>query len=921
MAFVKGSGETTFASAMISDFVSLECELHSTGRGSEGVPVIGTRQMVQAGWTLVGSKGEAWHLRHWAGSGDSLGQRWSPAPLRGRRGTWRHLFCVAGLALTALGWLATSAFVLRGKRGDICLRFVWHLRHWAGSGGILGQRWSPGAPHLFCMAGGTWGHLWRRGTWCGRRGTYGIGLALVTALVRAGRLGRASFAWQVWHLATSAFVLRGRRGTWVTSAFVLCGRRGTYGHSFPTNLFRSFHHLTAGRECAMDPGVVRQLDVRALLVTLLVILSEIIRRFRIPVQLDFAVNPVDVEQPAPVNPPRARSSAPNFSGTPLARPIAQSPVSLSLKRQPIWNASSSASDVVLEPPKIPRVCSVPSLLSPTLPGPKPSASSQMILVKRCSSNSMLMDRWLSLLHSLGDCSETWTLLQKSVHWKEHAGRILDGSAPSTAMKYISACTNFLQTLTEMRVPLATLSDVQMADILVTMSLAKSSSGSGGSCAATIKALRWLHRVAGVSILQLVHSAMINSFLVQKIPRDRKEAPPLPLWLLVQWERRILMSSCSTPEIILLGSFLLMAWASLRFSDAQRIEMHRMVLTASELRGIIWRSKTTTLGMPFGAINSGLLSKGDHSWMWKFISTVEGILHQNQAADVDFLLPHCDADGIQFPLTPMTYATALFHLRRLLHCPWRSSSNPMLGLDLNFTLHSLKATLLSWGPQLASYTNPEQRLQQGHHVSQSSSLAVYSRDNVWGALDFQRQIIQQVRSGWRPQIAQHRGSQRPLQEPPVVLEIFSKKLPDYRFQWFEFGAQSAPALDLSDPLVTEDSDSDSTSSSTSSTSDEEEQRQDQAPAAAAAPSKPSGSKGIFPETLVYGQYRCVVHAMIAAGEPAHWLPQRDGVHLKPACGRPMKSNGKLLDCVTAEHQLCQHAACRKLWAHFNLESEA
>ena len=74
--------------------------------------------------------------------------------------------------------------------------------------------------------------------------------------------------------------------------------------------------------------------------------------------------------------------------------------------------------------------------------------------------------------------------------------------------------------------------------------------------------------------------------------------------------------------------------------------------------------------------------------------MDTILSDNGIPDVDFLLPHCDADVVSFPLTPMTYATALFHFRRLIHCPWRSSSNPMTGLDLNFTLHSLKATLLS-----------------------------------------------------------------------------------------------------------------------------------------------------------------------------------------------------------------------------------
>ena len=134
-----------------------------------------------------------------------------------------------------------------------------------------------------------------------------------------------------------------------------------------------------------------------------------------------------------------------------------------------------------------------------------------------------------------------------------------------------------------------------------------------------------------------------------------------------------MSACSMTEVILLGSFLLMAWSSLRFSDAQCIEMARMVLTDSDLRGIVWRSKTTTLGMPFGAINSGLLSKGAHSWMWEFIKTMDTILMQNDVSDVDFLIPHCDTDTVTFPLVPMTYARALFHMRRMIQCPWRSSA--------------------------------------------------------------------------------------------------------------------------------------------------------------------------------------------------------------------------------------------------------
>ena len=148
---------------------------------------------------------QVWHLWHRAGSRGALGAVLvagdAAAP------------CVAGVALgdihLCFAWqawhLATSTLVLRGRRGtwwhapsfrvagvalgDIHLRFAWqawHLRHWAGSGGALGQLWSPVTPR--------------------------------------------HFAWQVWHLATCTVVSRGRRGTYGTG-LALRGRRGTWWHA------------------------------------------------------------------------------------------------------------------------------------------------------------------------------------------------------------------------------------------------------------------------------------------------------------------------------------------------------------------------------------------------------------------------------------------------------------------------------------------------------------------------------------------------------------------------------------------------------------------------------------------------------------------------------------------------------------------
>ena len=113
--------------------------------------------------------------------------------LRGRRGTWGQppSFCVAGVALMALR-------------------------------GALGRRWSPVTPRHFAwqawhLATATFVLHGRRGT---RRHPPLFCVAGVALMALRGALGRRwspvtprHFAWQAWHLETSTFVLRGRRGT------------------------------------------------------------------------------------------------------------------------------------------------------------------------------------------------------------------------------------------------------------------------------------------------------------------------------------------------------------------------------------------------------------------------------------------------------------------------------------------------------------------------------------------------------------------------------------------------------------------------------------------------------------------------------------------------------------------------------------
>ena len=146
---------------------------------------------------------QAWHLWHWAGSGGALGPvlvAGDAAALCVAGVAWSHppSFCVAGVALMALGWLWWRAWAGFGRRplcmagvalGDIHLPFPWQAWHLVTSTFVLR----------------------------GRRGTYGTGLALVAPLGRFGsEMTPRHFVWQAWHLVTSTFVLRGRRGTYGT---------------------------------------------------------------------------------------------------------------------------------------------------------------------------------------------------------------------------------------------------------------------------------------------------------------------------------------------------------------------------------------------------------------------------------------------------------------------------------------------------------------------------------------------------------------------------------------------------------------------------------------------------------------------------------------------------------------------------------
>ena len=447
---------------------------------------------------------------------------------------------------------------------------------------------------------------------------------------------------------------------------------------------------------------------------------------------------------------------------------------------------------------------------------------QLTRLRHPSDSPLITGKFDALLQEFGSLSDVYKALQQSQFADAHRDRLLNAFGASTVFRYLQSVQQFSHTLKKLGFSLTELTVTQLVDCLAVMSHARASSSDAISGNFTLKALRWFRKIAGVSCLDIVFSPLADSFLKVRLTTDKKEAPPLPLWILFHWEKRVLFSQSSTYEEIMLGAFLFMTWSSLRFSDVQRLNIESLVLTDVELRGMVWRSKTRSNGHPFGITCSGLCSTGSFTWLVKFLRTWDALLAESGCSTWDFLIPQLSEQGTLLSHEPLDYTSALRIFREMLYTPWKrfSGPHPLEEMHLNYTLHSPKATLLSFGPQLGTAVDSDDRLQQGHHADPRKSLHLYGRDSVWGALRYQQIVAQQVRTGFRPKTAQHRGGQTPLVEPQVTLECFKKQAVEYAYRYLPFSAPKL-TIEVDEAPLTEEICSASSSESVGSSQPNEE----------------------------------------------------------------------------------------------------
>ena len=121
-------------------------------------------------------------------------------------------------------------------------------------------------------------------------------------------------------------------------------------------------------------------------------------------------------------------------------------------------------------------------------------------VRIAAKSPVVWNLWLRLSSSLYAISQVIQQLQDSAFPVEHAERFLNQYAATTLVRYMSCilqCIDFCSTL---HVDIATLTETQLADLLISGSLARRSDGSGPKFSVTIKALRWAHKQLGYSTI-------------------------------------------------------------------------------------------------------------------------------------------------------------------------------------------------------------------------------------------------------------------------------------------------------------------------------------------------------------------------------------------------------------------------------------
>ncbi|CAE7234320.1 unnamed protein product [Symbiodinium sp. CCMP2592] len=403
----------------------------------------------------------------------------------------------------------------------------------------------------------------------------------------------------------------------------------------------------------------------------------------------------------------------------------------------------------------------------------------------------------------------------------------------------------------------------------------------------------------------------------KIEADRKEALPLPMFVLGLLERSLLLAEGSVQHRLFIGAVLVCCWSSLRLSDAQHTKWTSLQSGSWCLRGVNFRTKVSRRGVPFGLITQGIYGfkrEFTRTWVAKYLSLLgeEWDAVVSRFGDVT---PDClFFRSTDSEFAPMSYGEVLSALRCTLISLGLSAEEAR-----DFTVHSMKACLLAVMAQRGFRTS--RREAQGHHQPSGRSARLYSRDDIWPALEAQRALVQSLRSGWMPSTPLGRGGQHPTPQRPFV-HVNVPSEPSSVHPRF-------PLLDVSPPEVSHEAvqvDRDESQAAgisdmqaptlEASLSSSSESEQDAGTSGSVRRSSVAISATFQPEEcdefLFLQGASGTVHVAAPQEGASGTAASADGhtAHLRPRCGALAKSFA-VLSTVPVGARLCMHVACRRV----------
>ncbi|CAE7543714.1 unnamed protein product [Symbiodinium natans] len=432
-------------------------------------------------------------------------------------------------------------------------------------------------------------------------------------------------------------------------------------------------------------------------------------------------------------------------------------------------AAARVSGMQLRPPRAPPPRDVKAAVDKAIP-----ASALSLWHELCEALMLVSP----VLQQCAQCSSP----------SEATAKLLSLVAPSTAARYLQSFVRLQKALEELGVPCVT--QVEPHHVLDALFILDRSKSDALSCVPNVlKAARWVFKILDLDVSSL-YCPLIRALEVRPI-RDRREAVPLLLAMVVALERIAMNTSEDGALRIFTGSVLVLLWASLRFSDGQHVQWDTILWDVASLRFVAEATKTTRGGMPAGCLVAGLLGDFDAtSWCAHWLYLMGCCWDEMRRAGI-ITKPmglFFTWSGSEF--APLSYAQALRLLRQVLLQSGFDATSVQ-----SVTLHSAKVTLLAWSHEIG--VCEEWRRVQGHHKGGpgASMPQLYSRNDVITQLRLQTVVRQQLLQGWRPMTVQARGARPPLLQPGVSLSSVGM-LPAPEHSYFQRfpGGDSLPHSD-------------------------------------------------------------------------------------------------------------------------------